>query len=113
MRLTFADPHDPAGPPRAALLMLDSGACGADLMLHARAQKELGLLQPPQQPAVAGAAAGRGGGGASQQGHYLRGVGQDPKDYVQLQVGVCVYACVCRVCVGCMFGGITRIGGRG
>ncbi|KAG2450815.1 hypothetical protein HYH02_004650 [Chlamydomonas schloesseri] len=91
VHLTFADPFDPvAGPVRSALLMLDSGACGADLMLHARAQKELGLLQPPAGAAGAGGAvAGRGGsgsGGGQQQGHYLRGVGQDPKDFVQLQV---------------------------
>ncbi|EFJ43093.1 hypothetical protein VOLCADRAFT_96785 [Volvox carteri f. nagariensis] len=92
VHLRFADPG--GGAPHAALLMVDSGACGADLMLHARAQKELGLMQMP--PAAApGAGAGDGdvvvgGGGSSNgsrsEGHYLRGVGQDPKDYVQLQV---------------------------
>jgi hypothetical protein len=31
------------GSPLPVLLMLDSGACGADVMLHARAMKELDL----------------------------------------------------------------------
>ncbi|GIL98802.1 hypothetical protein Vretimale_3999, partial [Volvox reticuliferus] len=39
VHLRFADPG--GGPTRSVLLMVDSGACGADLMLHARAQKEL------------------------------------------------------------------------
>ncbi|GLC51534.1 hypothetical protein PLESTB_000512800 [Pleodorina starrii] len=79
VHLRFADPRV-GGSPRSALLMVDSGACGADLMLHARAQKELAL-----GAAAAGAGSGAGGGSRS-QGHYLRGVGQDPKDLVQLQV---------------------------
>ncbi|GLC35855.1 hypothetical protein PLESTM_000375800 [Pleodorina starrii] len=79
VHLRFADPRV-GGSPRSALLMVDSGACGADLMLHARAQKELAL-----GAAAAGSGSGAGGGSRS-QGHYLRGVGQDPKDLVQLQV---------------------------
>ncbi|GIL64859.1 hypothetical protein Vafri_18699 [Volvox africanus] len=87
VHLRFAD-HG-GGPPRSVLLMVDSGACGADLMLHSRAQKELGLLPAATEGGPSGSAGG-GGGGASaagkSQAHYLRGVGQEPRDFVQLQV---------------------------
>lgn len=103
--MSFPDPRDPTAPHLSALLMVDSGACGADLMLHARAQKELGLAgvgagqgQGRQGGAGVGSKAGAkgGGGGGGEvagaaavhtEGHYLRGVGQEPKDMVQLQVG--------------------------
>ena len=34
---------DASGTHRSVLLMLDTGACGADIMLHSRAIQELGL----------------------------------------------------------------------
>ncbi len=104
--MSFPDPRDPSSPTLSALLMVDSGACGADLMLHARAQKELGLagVGPGQGQGRQGGGAGAGskagtkggGGGGGEvagaaavhtEGHYLRGVGTEPKDMVQLQVG--------------------------
>ncbi|KAL6750622.1 hypothetical protein V8C86DRAFT_2802072 [Haematococcus lacustris] len=65
MRMISSLPHleviflGPSGQPLRALLMLDTGACGADIMLHARAVKELGL-----------AALGR-----PSSAHSVRGVG--------------------------------------
>ncbi|GLI68595.1 hypothetical protein VaNZ11_013065 [Volvox africanus] len=88
VHLCFADPG--GGPPRSVLVMVDSGACGADLMLHSRSQKELGLLPAATAGGPSGTAGGGGGGGSSSagksQGHYLRGVGQEPRDFVQLQM---------------------------
>lgn len=57
---------------RSVLLLLDSGACGADIMLHARAQRELGLT----------------GSGLSQpQHHFMRGVGGESREVIKLEVG--------------------------
>ncbi|KXZ51118.1 hypothetical protein GPECTOR_14g99 [Gonium pectorale] len=88
VRLRFADP---TGAVRSALLMVDSGACGADVMIHDRANRELRLAEAAAAAAAEGGASGSGsvkgsGGGGGTAGHYLRGVGQEPRDYVQLQV---------------------------
>jgi len=62
--LEFGVPGD--GLPRRALFMLDTGASGADLMLHSRAAARLGLLPPG-----ANAGGGRGGGGGGGGGNGL------------------------------------------
>ncbi|KAG2493518.1 hypothetical protein HYH03_008332 [Edaphochlamys debaryana] len=80
-----------ADQPRRTLLMLDSGACGADVVLHERAQRELGLGPAPGHKRRSGSAGGQEGDGdgaaAGSAGHYLRGVGSGgAKEVVQLQV---------------------------
>jgi hypothetical protein len=65
--LTFGVPQNDGAAavvsPRRGLFMLDTGASGADLMFHARAALELGLVAGGGGGVGAGAAAGAGGAG--------------------------------------------------
>mmetsp|Transcript_36269 Transcript_36269/g.80722 ORF Transcript_36269/g.80722 Transcript_36269/m.80722 type:complete len:304 (+) Transcript_36269:2-913(+) len=99
--------QDASGAPLDVMLMLDTGACGADIMLHSRAMRELNL---GLGRGLAGSGQRNGSGSGSKSSyHFVRGVGGDNGDSVRVEVVDLPWVEISNIRFGkvkCMYAGV-------
>ncbi|GAX78814.1 hypothetical protein CEUSTIGMA_g6251.t1 [Chlamydomonas eustigma] len=71
---------------QSVLLMLDTGACGADIMLHARAVREMGLEECFEAEESQGSRTSSSSSTSLGASHYVRGVGGESGESVRVHM---------------------------